>query len=59
MQQWEYMNIDITQIFVENRMDGDLKEKLLNTFGEQGWEFVAVDDGMMYFKRPITTSPNK
>jgi len=56
MEKWEYMDIDITQIFVENRMDGDLKEKLLNTLGEQRWEFVAVDDGMMYFKRPMSPS---
>jgi hypothetical protein len=41
--QWEYLTL-------AEQDAGDL-----NALGEQGWEFVGVSDGRLYFKRPTVS----
>lgn len=31
----------------------------LDKFGNEGWELVSVDDGTLYFKRPLDNSKSK
>ncbi len=47
MQKWEYRVIR----WISGRTE---HEKQPNEMGELGWEFVAVDESFLYFKRPIS-----
>lgn len=46
MQKYEYLCVKITG-------DGPRTTKVLNEYGEQGWELVATSWFWHYFKRPI------
>ena len=42
---WEYLIISLSS-------GGGSYEARLNDLGKQGWELVAVSDGLAYLKRP-------
>lgn len=46
---WEYK----TQLVGKVDLELDRITKYLNLQGNDGWELVAVDNGVTYFKRPI------
>lgn len=42
---WEYSTVAILDVVCS------AAQEMLNTAGRSGWELVAVDDGIAYFKR--------
>jgi hypothetical protein len=56
MQKWEYMVRIISgekvRIIRESDMLDEQTTKLLNTYGEQGWELISETDSIFTFKRP-------
>jgi hypothetical protein len=48
MPRWEYRKIDLNDL--PRRVD-DID--LLNTAGEEGWELIAIANGIAYFKRAL------
>ncbi len=48
MQKFEYKCVLITGL-------GEKSTRILNEYGQQGWELVAVVWAWHYLKRPITT----
>lgn len=51
---WEYIVSFITSFKYKN---GEL-ENHLNEMGKKGWQLIAVDNGMVYFRRLIETEDN-
>lgn len=49
---WEYK----TQLVGKVDLELDRITKYLNLHGNDGWELVAVDNGVAYFKRPVKQS---
>ena len=43
---WEYLTLKFEPI-------QDRYLEMMNSLGRGGWELVAVNDGIAYFKRPI------
>lgn len=56
MQKWEYMvrifSSEKIKIIHEDDLLDDQTTKLLNSYGEQGWELVCERDSIFVFKRP-------
>ncbi len=56
MQKWEYMvrilSSEKVRIVHEKDILDEQTTKLLNSYGEQGWELVAERDCIFIFKRP-------
>lgn len=65
MQRWEYLTLDwdwgddqqrrafgVNQVKIEDWKKDPLLEEYLSKLGEEGWELVAVDEGLYIFKRP-------
>lgn len=52
MSKWEYLVHTV-------RINDTCLEKILESFGENGWELVSVDSGSHYFKRPKLQEPEK
>ncbi len=56
MQKWEYMvrifSSEKIRIIHEDDILDDQTTKLLNSYGEQGWELVSARDSIFVFKRP-------
>lgn len=51
MQKWEYLCIGAEEL-PEEILFSKPSSEFLNTFGEDGWELVAMSDGDILFKRP-------
>ncbi len=56
MQKWEYMvrifSSEKVKIIHEKDILDEQTTKLLNSYGEQGWELVSERDSIFVFKRP-------
>jgi hypothetical protein len=56
MQKWEYMVrillAERVRFVHEDDMLDEQTTKILNAYGEQGWELVSVRDSIFVFKRP-------
>ncbi len=56
MQKWEYMvrifSSQKVRIVHETDILDEQTTKLLNSYGEQGWELVSERDSIFVFKRP-------
>ena len=57
---WEYTELSVVydppvRFYVDHQMNGAVTGsslvEVLNRLGEQGWELVAVNDRLFYFKR--------
>jgi hypothetical protein len=49
---WEYNRMLVTSDKWANPLDDEFIYEYINEQGEDGWELVAVDSGIAYFKRP-------
>ncbi len=56
MQKWEYMvrifSSEKVRIIHEEDILDEQTTKLLNKYGEQGWELLSERDSIFVFKRP-------
>lgn len=52
MRTYEHLVVEIHNPWQGDHIDTMMGE-LLDEYGEQGWELVAVDGGKFYFRRPV------